>query len=314
MPNLSRDQTRQLEKKLAEREKAKERRAWNAKRASDNIDASDSANNNEDAAATHASVNPPPPPIPQERAEESSPALVAAADGKRDRKPTGKSPDRVTRSCSQPTVPSGNAATAAPPSRYDERASDESDGSTTCDVHEPLRGTGMAWDVANEGSYEEKLVSYSESRVMDDLPQTNRGSTVVARAAQAFKDPGIETFPGYIAGQIDLPPTCIHADYSSLASVVFVVASCQPKELEFALAGPNESDAQLPPEAAQRFLLSSGDIFRAPAANRYRIENHSKTHECKLFWTMIRPAPEQDLRMEEVAPTSPRGQGSNAQT
>ena len=150
----------------------------------------------------------------------------------------------------------------------------------------------MAWDVADGGSYEEKLVSYSESRVMNDLPQTNRGSTVVARAAQAFKDPGIETFPGYIAGQIDLPPTCIHADYSSLASVVFVVASCQPKELEFALAGPDESDAQFLPETAQRFLLSPGDMFCVPASNMYRIENHSKTHECKLFWTIIRPPPE----------------------
>ena len=44
-------------------------------------------------------------------------------------------------------------------------------------------------------------------------------------------------------------------------------------------------------ETAQRFLLSPGDMFCVPAGNMYRIENHSKTHECKLFWTIIRPAP-----------------------
>lgn len=173
-------------------------------------------------------------------------------------------------------------------------------------IHRPLKQKydyvdgekAMAWDVANGGSYEEKLVSYSESRVMEDLPQTNLGSTVVARAARAFKDPGIEIFPGYVSGQLDLPPTCIHADYISLGSVVFVVASCQPKELEFALAYPDENDAQFLPETAQRFLLSPGDMFRVPAGNMYRIENLSKTHKCKLFWTIIRPAPEQDPRME----------------
>ena len=64
-----------------------------------------------------------------------------------------------------------------------------------------------------------------------------------------------------------------------------------PRHVEFALADPDESDAQFLPETAQRFLLSPGDMFCVPAGNMYLIENHSKTHECKLFWTIIRPAP-----------------------
>ena len=104
--------------------------------------------------------------------------------------------------------------------------------------------------------------------------------------------PGIGNFPGWISGQLDLPPTGIKdAESVGLCSQVFNVASCQPKALEFALADPDESDAQFLPETAQRFLLSPGDMFCVPAGNMYRIENHSKTHECKLFWTIIRPAP-----------------------
>ena len=175
----------------------------------------------------------------------------------------------------------------------------------------------MAWDEAKEEVIERKLVSYSESRVMADLPQTNRGegeSMVVARAAQAFNEQGIDISSGWISGQLDLPPTGIKdAESVGICSQVFVVASCQPKELEFALAYPDENDTQFLPETAQRFLLSPGDMFCVPAGNMYRIENISKTHECKLFWTIIRPASEQEL--EEVAPIlSPRGQGSDAQT
>ena len=143
----------------------------------------------------------------------------------------------------------------------------------------------MAWDEANEESVDRKLVSYSESRVMADLPQSKRGkkeSKVVARASQAFNEQGIGNFPGWISGQLDLPPTGIKdAESVGLCGQVFNVASCQPKALEFAFSDPDESDAQFLPETAQRFLLSPGV---------YRIENHSKTHECKLFWTIIHPA------------------------
>lgn len=153
----------------------------------------------------------------------------------------------------------------------------------------------VAWDEANDESVERKLVSYSESRVMADLPLSKRGkkeSKVVARASQAFNEQGVGNFPGWISGQLDLPPTGIKdAESVGLCSQVFNVASCQPKALEFALADPDESDAQFLPETAQRFLLSPGDMFCVPAGNMYRIENHSKTHECKLFWTIIRPAP-----------------------
>ena len=165
-------------------------------------------------------------------------------------------------------------------------------------IHRPLQQKydyvddekAMAWDEAKKEVIKRKLVSYSESRVMADLPQVKRRkeeSTVITRAAQAFNE------QGWISGQLDLPPTGIKdAESVGLCSQVFNVASCQPKALEFALADPDESDAQFLPETAQRFLLSPGDMFCVPASNVYRIENHSKTHECKLFWTIVRPPPE----------------------
>ena len=35
-------------------------------------------------------------------------------------------------------------------------------------------------------------------------------------------------------------------------------------------------------------LLSKGDMFQIPPGNVYRIENHSKTEDAKLFWTIIK--------------------------
>ena len=148
------------------------------------------------------------PPTPASSPSTPSRDAVRASD-KRQRHPTGKSPDRVTRSCTQPTVPSGNAATA--------RAAENTAASTPAreilrnpqphrvDLHlatkeqllaelklrdaEADDEKAMAWDEAKEEVIERKLVSYSESRKMADLPQTNRGEGERRCVAWQRRDP-----------------------------------------------------------------------------------------------------------------------------
>ena len=38
-----------------------------------------------------------------------------------------------------------------------------------------------------------------------------------------------------------------------------------------------------------RFLLSPGDQFFVAPGNVYRLQNHSETVACELFWTIIKP-------------------------
>lgn len=41
-------------------------------------------------------------------------------------------------------------------------------------------------------------------------------------------------------------------------------------------------------EKAQRVLLSKKDSFYVPPGNMYRLENHSTTKPCFIFWTIIK--------------------------
>jgi len=120
---------------------------------------------------------------------------------------------------------------------------------------------------------------------------TGRGkneSKVVGFAAQAFNISGIgDNIPGWISGHLILPPRGVKdAEGVGLCSQVFFVGDCQPGSLECSVANPEENEYD--PETAQRFLLSKGDVFHVPPNNVYRIENHSRTTECKVFWTIIR--------------------------
>ncbi len=66
------------------------------------------------------------------------------------------------------------------------------------------------------------------------------------------------------------------------------VVKLSSNSLEFALADPSSQDGEFDEKTAQRFLLSKGDMFQIPPGNVYRIENHSKTEDAKLFWTIIK--------------------------
>ena len=110
---------------------------------------------------------------------------------------------------------------------------------------------------------------------------------MVGFASQAFHVP-TDDFPGYIAGNVVLPPRGIKdAEGVGLCSQVFNVGDCQPNSLEFAIADPSGDDGKFDPKTAQRYMLSKGDMFQIPPGNVYRIENHSKVMKASLFWTII---------------------------
>jgi centromere protein C len=142
-----------------------------------------------------------------------------------------------------------------------------------------------------------EVVSYAASLKDTNLPLPTTGrrkheGKIVGRAAQSFNVPSSDNnvFVGYLMGNLKLPPKGIKDPESTGAcSQVFTVCSCQPNSLEVAFGDPHEEEGSLSPLTAQRFLLSSGDQFRIPPGNAYRLENHSSTTECMMAWTIIRP-------------------------
>merc|ERR1719506_3339842 len=150
----------------------------------------------------------------------------------------------------------------------------------------------IVWD-ESEGSYKNsKIISFAENMTATALPITaerDPGKDAVGMAAQAFNiNQATEDVPGWISGHVVLPPEGIKdAEGVGMCSQVFFVSSCQPKSFEVAIGAPDEQAFN--PAPAQRFLLSAGDFFHVPPNNIYRVENHSQTADCKLFWTIIRP-------------------------
>jgi len=155
--------------------------------------------------------------------------------------------------------------------------------------------SGSVWSETFEETTETKIVSRLSNRNFSQLPLSKsrkKGeSKKVGQASQAFhvQTDDDDLFPGYIAGNVVLPPKAIKdAEGVGLCSQVFNVGDCQPNSLEFALADPSSQDGEFDEKSAQRYLLSKGDMFQIPPGNVYRIENHSKTEDAKLFWTIIK--------------------------
>jgi centromere protein C len=142
-----------------------------------------------------------------------------------------------------------------------------------------------------------EVVSYSTAMVPSDLPvgKARRKSEgkATGKAAQAFnvKNDQQGNYCGYIMGNLALPPGGIKdAESVGPCSQTFTVCLGQPQALEVAYNDPDEPDGgDLNPKTAQRFLLGPGDLFRVPAGNCYRLENHSKESDCLLTWTIIKP-------------------------
>jgi len=141
-----------------------------------------------------------------------------------------------------------------------------------------------------------EVVSYASMMEGSELPLSKKRKKtegkVTGRAAQAFNvsSSDDDNYVGYIMGNLVLPPRGIKDSESvGPCAQTFTVCSCQPKALEVAYGDPDNTNNELDPETAQRFLLSSGDMFRVPPGNSYRLENHSTGTDCLLTWTIIRP-------------------------
>jgi centromere protein C len=141
-----------------------------------------------------------------------------------------------------------------------------------------------------------EVVSYAENMVATQLPlpasRKKSEGRVVGKASQAFNVPtdDDDMYVGYIMGSLVLPPSGIKdAESSGSCSLSFTLCHAQPKSVEVAFGDPNEGEGELNLKTAQRFLLGPGDMFRVLPGNCYRLQNHSKTTECLVSWTIIRP-------------------------
>eukprot|EP00536_Pseudo-nitzschia_multiseries_P015726 jgi/Psemu1/247084/estExt_Genewise1.C_9400009 len=152
------------------------------------------------------------------------------------------------------------------------------------------------WDDITDDTADQKVVAYSSNMDGSALPMSKKRKKtegkVTGKAAQAFNIPNDENdnYVGYIMGNLVLPPNGIKDSESvGPCAQTFTVVRCQPKSFEVAYGDPDQPDGELDADTAQRFLLSSGDMFRVPPGNSYRLENHSEHIDCLLTWTIIRP-------------------------
>ena len=155
--------------------------------------------------------------------------------------------------------------------------------------------SGTVWSETLESATDTKIVSRLDNRTFSKLPlsstRSKRESKVVGFASQSFHIPtdAEDLFPGYIAGNVIIPPRGIKdAEGVGLCSQVFTVGDCQPNSLELAVADPTGQDGEFDHDTAQRYLLSKGDMFQIPPGNVYRIENHSKKAKAALYWVIIK--------------------------
>ena len=115
------------------------------------------------------------------------------------------------------------------------------------------------------------------------------GKDKVGSAAQSFNVPEIpRQMSGWISGFVELPPQAIKdAEGVGECAQVFFISECQDGALELGIADPKEPEWQ--DETAQRQLLNKGDSFFVPPGNIYRLENHSLSTACTIFWTIVKP-------------------------
>ncbi|CAI5704982.1 hypothetical protein KXD40_001732 [Peronospora effusa] len=128
------------------------------------------------------------------------------------------------------------------------------------------------------------------------LPTEERGGAVVhAYAGQSFNLFSPSPFARWISGRVVLPPGAWkEPEGVGQAVQLFYVTGCQPKALELALA-PETDDDFFTSKHTTHFLLSPGDEFYVPAGNVYYVKNHSRSADCDLRFTILKPeAPQMD--------------------
>ena len=148
------------------------------------------------------------------------------------------------------------------------------------------------WDDPNDSSTKAKIVSFVETLKPAELPITEERPTNKLRvgyAAQSFnvaENPGVMS--GWISGFVELPPGSIKdAEGVGECTQVFFISDCQDESIEIGVASPDALEWD--DKTAQRQLLKKGDSFYVPAGNIYRLENHSQSKSCFIYWTIIKP-------------------------
>lgn len=150
----------------------------------------------------------------------------------------------------------------------------------------------LIWDESRQITQTARVLCFRDNLNPSTLPITAirpPGKDKVGVAAQSFnvpEQPG--HMSGWISGFVELPAGAIKdAEGVGECSQVFFVANCQDGAVELGIAHPGE--AEWDDSMAQRQLLKKGDSFFIPAGNIYRLENHSSTMPCTIYWTIIKP-------------------------
>lgn len=149
------------------------------------------------------------------------------------------------------------------------------------------------WDDESDAAKQTRCVCYRETlEPASALPITAvrpKGKDGVAYAAQSFnvaENPGIMS--GWISGFVELPPGSIKdAEGVGECTQVFFISDCQDESIEIGIASPDALEWN--DKTAQRQLLKKGDSFYVPSGNIYRLENHSQSKSCFIYWTIIKP-------------------------
>ena len=149
------------------------------------------------------------------------------------------------------------------------------------------------WDDEADAAKITRCVCYRETlEPASALPITAvrpKGKEGVAYAAQSFnvaENSGVMS--GWISGFVELPPGSIKdAEGVGECTQVFFISDCQDESIEIGVASPDALEWN--DKTAQRQLLKKGDSFYVPSGNIYRLENHSQTKSCFIYWTIIKP-------------------------
>lgn len=125
-----------------------------------------------------------------------------------------------------------------------------------------------------------------------ELPVTSQrlaGKEKPALAAQGFSVPEVPNMmSGWISGVLLLLPMSVKDEEGvGECAQVFHIGRCQKDSVEVAIADPSNEEWRA--DLAQRVLLNEGDSFRVPPGNIYRLENHSTSTSCAIYWTIIKP-------------------------
>ena len=160
---------------------------------------------------------------------------------------------------------------------------------------ETSKESTVVWDELTQTNKARKVVVRADSLNPSELPITHKrddDNERVGSAAQAFNiPPSSDTMPGWISGNLALPPLAIKdAEGVGDCTQVFFVQTCQPGSFEVSINDPDEDSYVA--DTAKRFVLRSGDFFHVPPNNIYRIQNHSEKVEARLFWVIIKSSEE----------------------